>query len=141
MSTSENATLISYGKMLYPKSKSCDITMGELLKIYINQEYGSVKAFANTIGIARSTLYEYLRGGMPDDVFVIICFKLRPDPLKIMELINKGTGFKLCYNGDDRNSVIVRYLIGCYDNNDIYNLDSCNAELRVKGLRLIGENA
>ena len=146
MSDGTQSSLTSYKDLIFghpdkPESNApfCE-TMEQTLKRYVLEKYTSLEDLGKEIGIAKSTIYDYFKYGIPDDVFAVICFRLRLHPSRVMHLIFKGTKYKLDFNGDERNSLIVNYLILCHGD-DSYNLESCNAELKARELRLINQNA
>lgn len=146
MSVETQSSLVSYKELIFVttegQSQSVPVceTMEETLKQYIFEEYTSLETIGKEIGLAKSTIYDYFKDGIPDDVFAVICFKLKLHPLRIFHLLFKGTGYRLDYNGDERNSVIVYYLLMCRSDSS-FNYDSYNAELKDRRLRLINQNA
>ena len=122
-------------------SESFSDSMEQILKRYVLKVYPSLETLDNEIGLAKSTIYDYFKDGcMPDDIFAMICFDLRLEPVQITHLISLGTKFRLVYNGSESNSIIVNNLLKCGVDQNV-SLESCNEELKERGLQEINRNA
>lgn len=122
-------------------SESFPDSMEQILRRYVLKVYPSLETFGNEIGLAKSTIYDYFKDNcMPDDIFAMICFSLRLEPVQITHLISMGTKFRLDYNGIERNSIIVNNLLKCGVDPNV-SLESCNEELKAHGLQEINRNA
>ena len=95
--------------------------MEQILRRYVLKVYPSLETFGY-------------------DIFAMICFSLRFEPVQITHLISLGTKFRLDYNGIERNSIIVNNLLKCGVDPNV-SLESCNEELKAHGLQEINRNA